>query len=56
MKDDKLVADGQYDRKRNFLEQTGLQKKKSDNVGLATSRWCYIKHVGYNNIEVSFAC
>ena len=35
------------------LEQTGMKKKKSDVYCSATSSWYYIKHVGFNNIEVT---
>ena len=36
----------------HVLEQTGLAKAKCDDLSLATSQWFYIKHIGFNDIEV----
>ena len=55
MDDDKMCQEGKPSRTAHFMEQTGLARKKTDSVGLATSRWLYIKHIGYNDIQVSLA-
>ena len=54
MDDDKHCEDGEIKKRTHFLEQTGLQRKKTDSLGLATSKWYHIKHIGYNDIQVFF--
>lgn len=39
-------------RLNKMLEETGLAAKKNDVHCHATSKWLFIKHVGFNNIEV----
>lgn len=52
VEDDNFCEDGKTKKRTHFLEQTGLQRKKTDSLGLATSKWYYIKHIGYNDIQV----
>ena len=41
-----------YPKVKGFMEQTGMQKMVADDHCHTTSDWLYIKHVGFNNIEV----
>ena len=49
---DEAVKTTEPTKLAHVLEQTGLAKKKCDEISLATSKWFYIKHVGFNDIEV----
>lgn len=46
-------SESKYPKVKNFMEEIGLAKKVADDHCHSTSDWYYIKHVGFNNIEVS---